>query len=85
MLIFPMCYLRPIVEEVVNKYLECGDLSKGFARVVCKKCRRKYLLAFSCSGRWFCPSCHQKKVLLFGENITDLDQGRRIEDILNTL
>ena len=64
-------YLRPIVEEVVNKYLECGDLSKGFARVVCKKCRREYLLAFSCRGRWFCPSCHQKKVLLFGENITD--------------
>ena len=48
-------YLRPIVEEVVNKYLECGDLSKGFARVVCKKCRREYLLAFSCRGRWFCP------------------------------
>ncbi len=27
-------YLRPIVGEVVNKDLECGDLSKGFARVV---------------------------------------------------
>ncbi len=24
-------YLRPIVLEVVKKYLECGDLSKGFA------------------------------------------------------
>jgi Putative transposase/Transposase zinc-binding domain len=23
-------------------------------------------LAFSCKGRWFCPSCHQKKVQLFG-------------------
>ena len=25
---------------------------------------------FSCKGRWFCPSCHEKKVLLFGEFIT---------------
>jgi hypothetical protein len=25
------------------------------------------LLAFSCKGRWFCPSCHEKKVLQFGE------------------
>jgi hypothetical protein len=23
-------------------------------------------VAFSCKGRWFCPSCHQKKVQLFG-------------------
>jgi len=63
-------YLRPIIEDVVNKYLECGDLSKGFARIVCQKCKQEYLLAFSCRGRWFCPSCHQKKVLHFGENIT---------------
>jgi hypothetical protein len=63
-------YLRPIIEDVVNKYLKCGDLSKGFARIVCKKCKPEYLLAFSCRGRWFCPSCHQKKVLHFGENIT---------------
>ena len=26
----------------------------------------QYLLAFSCKGRWFCPSCHQKKAQLFG-------------------
>ncbi|MCR4321918.1 MAG: transposase zinc-binding domain-containing protein, partial [Candidatus Brocadiaceae bacterium] len=24
-------------------------------------------LAFSCKGRWFCPSCHAKKVVQFGE------------------
>ena len=28
------------------------------------------LLPFSRKGRWFCPSCHEKKVLLFGELIT---------------
>ena len=28
------------------------------------------LLPFSCKERWFCPSCHEKKVLFFGEFIT---------------
>lgn len=63
-------FLKPAVEEVVNKYLDCGDLSKGFARLHCDKCKKDYLLAFSCKGRWFCPSCHQKKVVLFGEFVT---------------
>ena len=62
-----LIFLKPAVEDVVNKYLDCGDLSKGFARLHCDKCNKDYLLAFSCKGRWFCPSCHQKKVLLFGE------------------
>ena len=26
-------FLKPAVEEVVDKYLDCGDLSKGFARL----------------------------------------------------
>ncbi len=44
-----------------------GDLAKGFARVRCDRCKHEYILVFSCKGRWFCPSCHQKKVQLFGE------------------
>ena len=64
-------FLKPAVEDVVNKYLDCGDLSKGFARLHCTECNKDYLLAFSCKGRWFCPSCHQKKVLLFGEFIKE--------------
>ncbi|NOR50751.1 MAG: hypothetical protein GQ530_06945 [Desulfuromonadales bacterium] len=31
------------------------------------KCCHEYLFSFSCKGRWFCPSCHAKKVLQFGE------------------
>lgn len=60
-------FLRPIIPKVVWKYLDCGDLERGFARVRCPQCAHEYLLAFSCKGRWFCPSCHQKKVLQFGE------------------
>jgi hypothetical protein len=59
--------LRDVIPEVVGKFLECGDLEKGFARVRCPECRHEFLVAFSCEARWFCPSCHQKKVLFFGE------------------
>ncbi len=60
-------FLRPVIPRVINKFLDCGDLVHGFARVRCKQCGHEYLLAFSCKGRWFCPACHEKKVLLFGE------------------
>jgi len=58
---------RPVVTDVVRAYLKCGDLKEGFARVRCPDCRHEFLLAFSCRGRWFCPSCHAKKVVQFGE------------------
>ena len=64
-------FLRPIIPEVVNKFLDCGDLERGFARVRCDHCKHEYLLALSCKGRWFCPSCHQKKVQLFGALLTE--------------
>jgi hypothetical protein len=58
---------RPYLEKVVYRYLDCGDLHNGFARVKCKNCGHEYLLAFSCKRRHFCPSCHQKRVVEFGE------------------
>jgi hypothetical protein len=47
--------------------VECGDLHHGFARVKCRDCHHEHLLAFSCKRRHFCPSCHQKRVVEFGE------------------
>ncbi len=52
---------------VIYKYLDCGDLHMGFARVRCEECGHEYLLAFSCKRRQFCPSCHQKRVIEYGE------------------
>lgn len=52
--------LRDVVREVIDKYLGCEDLEKGFARIKCKDCRREILLA-SYKGRYFCPSCQSKK------------------------
>ena len=37
------------------------------ARVKCEECGHEFLLAFSCKRRHFCPSCHQKRVVEFGE------------------
>ena len=44
-----------------------GDLHNGFVRVKCRNCNHEYLLAFSCMRCHFCPSCHQKRVVEFGE------------------
>ncbi len=59
-------YWRPVIAEVVEKYLACGILEHGFARVRCVACKHEYLLAFSCKCRYFCPSCHAKRLALWG-------------------
>ena len=66
---FPKQYgfLRPYVKQVIHRFLDCGILHNGFARVKCEECNYEYLLAFSCKRRHFCPSCHQKRVVEFGE------------------
>jgi len=55
--------------DVIYRYLDCGDLHFGFARVKCAECGHEYLLAYSCKRRHFCPSCHQKRVVEFGERL----------------
>ena len=62
-------FFRPYLQKVIYRYLDCGDLHNGFARVKCKDCNHEYLLAFSCKRRHFCPSCHQKRVVEFGKLI----------------
>ncbi len=48
-------------------FLDCGILHNGFARVKYHACNHEYLFAFSCKRRYFCPSCHAKRVVEFGE------------------
>lgn len=60
-------YFRPVVKEVVEKYLDCGNPRCGFARVRCPACREEYLLTFSCKTRGFCPSCQAKRVEIWGD------------------
>ena len=56
---------RRVVPAVVEKFLACGILEHGFARVRCGGCRHEYLLAFSCKCRYFCPSCHAKRLAVW--------------------
>ncbi len=49
--------LRSVTEQVVEKFLDCGNPLGGFARIRCLQCGHERLLAFSCKGRGFCPSC----------------------------
>jgi hypothetical protein len=66
--IFPdRLIFRPHVKQVMERYLDCGNLLNGFARIKCEDCNHEYLLTFSCKRRHFCPSCHQKRVVEFGE------------------
>jgi hypothetical protein len=58
---------RRVEENVIERFLACGDPQHGFARIYCDHCRHGFILAFSCKARCFCPSCHQKRVLAYGE------------------
>ena len=64
-------FWRPYVMDVINRYLDCGDLHCGFARVKCYDCNHEILLPFSCKRRHFCPTCHQKRVVVFGEELCE--------------
>jgi hypothetical protein len=58
---------RPVVGEVTDKFLACGLLEHGFARIRCDDCAHEYLLAFSCKGRYFGPSCHAKRLAIWAQ------------------
>jgi hypothetical protein len=53
---------RAVIPKVVDQFLACGLLDHGFARIRCDACTHEYLLAFSCKARYFCPSCHAKRI-----------------------
>ncbi len=60
---------RPIIGQVARKFLRCGDMHFGFARVRCPDCRHEMFMAFSCRQRCLCPSCPQKRTLLAADTI----------------
>ncbi len=63
-------FWRGVIDDVVRKFLECGDLAHGFARVRCGDCGHEMFVAFSCKQRGFCPSCHQKRTLNLSYHLT---------------
>ena len=59
------------VEQAFRKYLECGILAHGFARVWCEDCAHDYLVAFSCKGRAVCPSCNARRMEQTAAHLVD--------------
>jgi hypothetical protein len=41
-------YWRPVIRESIDKFIKCGDLKEGFARVRCLDCATEFFVAFSC-------------------------------------
>jgi hypothetical protein len=50
------------IESEFRRYLDCGILANGFARVHCDSCGTDLLVAFSCKRRGFCPSCNARRM-----------------------
>ena len=61
------------ITEVVEKFVLCGDYSQGIARIQCTNpdCKYEYFRPFSCKSFYFCPSCSQKRTLLFSEYMNE--------------
>jgi hypothetical protein len=38
-------------------YLDCSVMQRGFAHLACEDCGLPRLVAFTCAGRGFCPTC----------------------------
>jgi hypothetical protein len=57
------------VEQTFRRYLQCGILAHGCARLHCASCGHDIFVPFSCKGRGLCPSC----------------QGRRMNEVAATL
>jgi hypothetical protein len=52
--------LRGTAKRVVNRFLDCGNPTNGFARIKCSSCGAERLLHFSCKTRGCCPSCQAR-------------------------
>ena len=59
--------------QVGERFLTCGDYRLGVARIRCTNpsCGHDYFRPFSCKGFYLCPSCSQKRTLLFAEHLTN--------------
>jgi hypothetical protein len=61
------------ISSVATRFLACGDYRQGIARIRCsnRDCHFEYFRPFSCRGFYLCPSCSQKRALLFAEYLDE--------------
>jgi hypothetical protein len=63
--------LPRFVEDEFRAFLRCGFLAGGFARFRCGDCKTERLVAFSCKGRGFCPSCGGRRMAERAAHLVD--------------
>ena len=59
------------VTDAFERYLACGDFSRGFVRCHCDACKHDVLVPFSCKQRGLCPSCGARRMCDEAAHITD--------------
>ena len=50
------------VEKELREFVGCGALGAGFLRLRCDGCGEERVVAFSCKGRGFCPTCTGRRM-----------------------
>lgn len=68
---FATAALPEFVRREFESYLDCGLLCRGFALIACQECDERRLVAFSCHGRGFCPSCLGRRMAQSALNLVD--------------
>ena len=63
--------LPRFVRQELDGYVGCGSLNRGFAHLRCEGCSDSRLVAFSCHGRGFCPSCFGRRMAQTSANLLD--------------
>jgi hypothetical protein len=67
-------YSAPLPRYVVDtfeRYLACGDFSRGFVRCHRDACAHDVLVPFNCKGRGLCPSCNARRMSNEAACLTD--------------
>jgi hypothetical protein len=59
------------VERELRAFLRCGIPAFGFLRVHCDACGLDRVVAFSCKGRGFCPSCGGRRMADTAAHLVD--------------
>ena len=63
--------LPRFVTDAFERYLDCGVLAHGFARVRCWVCNDDMLVGLSCQGRGLCPSCCGRRMADSAAHLVD--------------
>ncbi|NLD04821.1 MAG: transposase [Synergistaceae bacterium] len=66
-------YANPpqVTIDRLEQFVGCADWAKGVARIRCEECGHSYFRPFSCKAFHLCPSCDQKRTLLYAEYLAE--------------